>query len=270
MRHRRFTVKNWRSFLNRRVLMVAGVVLALVLLVILLRPEPKLRNSPEVSIIADRGALRVGVRTDMPGFGQEGIGLEIDLARLFAQNLLGEGAAAPVVLVPVDARTAGAKLDQGDIDVVLALQVQNQQSQYLYSNAYYTDDACFAVLEQNQGTPISAMKIGVVQTSALYTRLTNKLKAEPAYAQGSAAYASYPDLLRALSDGEIGAAYMAGAYLRRYGQEGIVRHTETLGTLPYALMCSTDAPALCSLFNMLLDDLSQSGRLDELRGEHGL
>ena len=49
-----------------------------------------------------------------------------------------------------------------------------------------------------------------------------------------------------------------------------MRHTETLGTLSYALMCSTDAPALVTLFNMLLDDLSRSDRLDQLRGEHGL
>lgn len=256
---------------NRRVLLVAAALVAAIVIVLVSLPSDQLRSSPEVSIIKERGVLRVGVRTDMPGFAEEGRGLEIDLATRFAQYLLPNvPPSAAVELVQVDARTAGAHIDNGDVDVVLALAPKDFSSSYVYSNAYYTDQCRFICAAGKESIPLSQARIGVLQVSPLYSQLASRLKKEPAYAGEQVRFSSYPDLFDALLAGRIDAALLPDAYIRRYGNSSLAVRSESFGSIDYALMCGTDAPALAGLFDLFLDQCEDDGTLKQLLGAYQL
>ena len=269
MKHRRLSLKLLRSRASRSIFIAGAALLFIVFLILILRPEPQLRNSAEVAIIKENGVLRVGVHQNMPGFCSDGVGLEAELAQRFATDLLGSG--ETLLLVPLDGRTAGPHLDNGDVDVVLSLQVRGELSQYEYSRAYYVDKACFAVQPGSENTPLSQLIVGTIQTSVLTSRLDARLEEEPGYVAQQKLYASYPDLFAALEKGQVNAALIPHAYALRYQEEaGFSLHAEVFGELEYALMCSTDAPALAELFNMLLNQLEQDGTLLELCHQNNL
>ncbi|MEL7609921.1 MAG: transporter substrate-binding domain-containing protein [Bacillota bacterium] len=256
---------------NRRVLLFAGVFVAALVIVLVSLPSQQLRNTPELSIIKERGVLRVGVRTDMPGFAQDGQGFEIDLATRFAQYLLPDAPASSAVeFVTVDARTLGAHIDNGDADVVLALAPKDFSSSYVYSRAYYEDACRFLCVAGKESLPLSQARVGTLQVSPLSSRLSSRLKSEPAYVGEQIQFASYPDMLYALVSGQIDAALMPGAYVSRYLDSSFTVRSEEFGTLEYALMCGTDAPALAGLFDLFLDQCEDDGTLESLMKTYSL
>ena len=77
----------------------------------------------DVQAIVKRGELRVGVKSDVPGFSMQDLsgdyaGMEVDLAKKLAEAM---GLKADkVAFTAVTAKTRGQLLDTGDIDMVLA------------------------------------------------------------------------------------------------------------------------------------------------------
>lgn len=74
-----------------------------------------------VQTIRDRGTLRCGGRTDLPGFGMldesgRNIGFDIDVCRAIAAALLGDPEAVEVV--PLTAAERGPALQTGEVDVL--------------------------------------------------------------------------------------------------------------------------------------------------------
>ena len=280
----------------RQILIAAGAVLLLLILVSALRVEPSLMSSAEVATVHDNGVLRVGVRTDMPKMAYEGAGLEIELAELLAERILSyddawTGERDAVELVPVTAMTVAAKLNDGSIDVAIAMLPRNATSAYAYSTAYYVDTCRFVTRAGEGSRPIKNMKIGYLQsasTSSLYVptacfsaRLNAYLEEHPedglvtTYKYNeetiSYAYASFGELFEALLAGEVDAIVMSDLYLDKYEGEYEFDRSETvLGAYSYAVASSSSAPALASLADVMLSDLRADGTLDALYQKYGL
>ena len=99
----------------------------------------------QVQAIVDRGVLKVGVKSDVPGFGMQDIlsgeytGMEIDLAKKIAESM---GLSADKVeFTTVTAKTRGQLLDSGDIDLVIATFTikEDRKLSWNFSTPYYTD-----------------------------------------------------------------------------------------------------------------------------------
>ncbi len=119
---------------RRIALGVAGLLLAAVI-GRSLRAEPVLMNSAEVATIWDHGALRVGLRTDIPGMCENGEGLEAELAALLAERILAaspnwKGDTIPLEEVEVNSMTVAAKLTDGSIDAAICLMPVGVNSNY--------------------------------------------------------------------------------------------------------------------------------------------
>ena len=271
---------------------VVGVLFVIALL-FLGRPKDQLMNSAEMRRITDRGVLVVGVRDDIPSFALNGEGLEVELAKLFAEYLFPEsGGETAVKLVTVSGQTASTKLSDGSIDAAIALMQKGASSKYAYSYSYYTDVCRVAVRPGLEDTPLDELNIGCVQNTAganvlaryidehetkvertLIDRLKGRTPELPADAVTftKTVFASYPDMLKALSEGRIDGAAMTGVYIERYGGSGgFTLHKTQLGTVDYAIAVSADEPAIARLADVFLYELRQSGRLGELLTEYGL
>ncbi len=89
------------------------------------------------------GKLRIGVLSDVPGFGYynetsgRSYGLEVDIALAIAEKM---GCSDPV-LVPVTAQDKSDKLRNGEVDILVANYVENEKraQEFDFSTPYYYD-----------------------------------------------------------------------------------------------------------------------------------
>ena len=259
-----------QSKANKRVLIIAGAVVLVLLLVLLIRPGEELMNTPEINAIEARGVLRVGVRTNLPGLSDGEDGLEIRLAKLLAERIFPEAdPESALELVEVSSRSAGAHLSNDDVDIVIAAQAKGASSGYSYSSAYYTDGLVFLCLPGNENMDYRTANVGTVQQSIASTRFKNFVINEK-LADNQTNFASYPDLLTALRAGRIDLALVQGIYTKKYESEGFAVLPKPFGTVDYAAACSTDSPALVQVFDILLGDLRADGELSSMAAEYGL
>ncbi|MCH5279359.1 MAG: transporter substrate-binding domain-containing protein [Christensenellaceae bacterium] len=284
----------------RIALYVLGALIAVVLLAHLFKPEVQLMGTAEVRRITDRGMLVVGVRTDMPGYAEDGEGLEIELARLFAEYLLPDSPDGTAIkYVVVTNRTAQTKLTDGSVDVVLALMQRNASSKFSYSYSYASDACRLLVQPEDTEKPLETMVLGYVQDTASANVLEKYISAHETKVERSLidkllgntpelppdaitftkkAFASYPDLIAALANGRIDGAAMTDAYIRRYRGEnglfldkyGFAIHETELGTAEYAIAASGDETAIAQLADMFIYELNRSGELSALLSKYGV
>lgn len=255
---------------------LAGLVLA-VIVALASREEPQLMASAEVQSLQDRGVLRVGVRYDIPGLcGEEG-GLEHDLAQLLAARILPDAdPAASLQLIEVNAMTLGPKLDDGGIDMAIALTASPMAAKYSYSVPYYSDPCLLVALTGSPNFVLQNMEIGVAQSNKIRVSPEAALFADYSAAHPSLnlkakTYASYPDMLEALVNGNIRAVLLTELYVARYAQDYPITATAfSLGTVDYALCAASDSTALTQLGTLLLNELKENGSLQALYQKNGL
>lgn len=287
------TLKGRQGRPLRIALCVIAGIFALIVVSKLLKPQVQLRNTAEVKKIVDRGVLIVGVRNDIPRFNGDDDGFEIELARRFAEFMLPEnGAEQRVKLVKVSAKTAVTKLSDGTIDAAIALMQRGATGKFAYSYPYYEDDCVIAVKDRNNLTPIEKMRIGFVQNTAgenalkkyidahetkIETSIFDKLRGikkelpPDAVIFDKKAFASYPELFKALETGKIDCAALPRVNADKYsGEYSFFVREDTLGKISYSIAVSADESAVAQLANVFLYELDQSGELEKLLEKYDL
>ena len=133
-----------------------------------------------VQAIIDRGVLKVGVKSDVIGFGymdpltSEYTGMEIELAKKLAEYL-----GVDVEFTTVTAATRGELLDSGDIDCVLAtFTITDERKQtWDFTTPYYTDYITVLVKDSSNITTLADLKDKTVGVSSGSTSAKALVKA---------------------------------------------------------------------------------------------
>ncbi|WP_419008799.1 transporter substrate-binding domain-containing protein, partial [Desulfovibrio sp.] len=122
---------------------ILTIVLTAALMLGITAPISQAMDLPqEVKNIVKRGQLRVGVKTDVPGFSVQDLsgnfqGMEVDIAKKLAMRM---GLKANnIIYVPVTAKTRGQLVDSGDIDMVIATFTitEERKKTWNFSTPYY-------------------------------------------------------------------------------------------------------------------------------------
>lgn len=186
------------------------------------------------------GTLRVGVRSDVVGFGylneatNKYYGLEIDIAEDMAARM----GYADVEFVTVTPDTRKKMLTEGDVDCMIACYsvAASREENFDFSPTYYTDSSVVMVEDSSLITSIDDLKgltFGTMAGTNTAPQLALKLT-ESGFTSGEALeqnedhsmtqfdtfrlvqLASYQDLSKALEEGTIDAACMDGAIAHTY------------------------------------------------------
>ena len=186
------------------------------------------------------GTLRVGVRSDVVGFGDlneatnKYYGLEIDIAEDMAARM----GYADVEFVTVTPDTRKKMLVEGDVDCMIACYsvAASREENFDFSPTYYTDSSVVMVEDSSLITSIDDLKgltFGTMAGTNTAPQLALKLT-ESGFTSGEALeqnedhsmtqfdtfrlvqLASYQDLSKALEEGTIDAACMDGAIAHTY------------------------------------------------------
>lgn len=231
--------------------------------------------------ITERGVLRVGVKTDVPGFGLQNIadntysGIEIDLANKIAEELGVE----KVEFTPVTAATRGQLLDSGDIDMVAATFTINEErkASWNFTTPYYTD-AVSLLVKNDSGiedyTDLQDITIGVATGS------TSKVALIAAAADAGvtldedknfAEYASYPEIKAALDAGRVQAFSVDGSILAGY-LDNTNHIVESIRFSPqdYGLASKKDATEWAEYLDGLITGWLADGTMAQIIADNGV
>jgi putative glutamine transport system substrate-binding protein len=196
-----------------------------------------------VDAIKARGVLKVGVKSDVPGFGlqnpETGLyeGMEIELSKLLANEIFGDP--SKVAFTPVTAKTRGPLLDNGDIDFVIATFTVTEERKltYNFSSIYYTDGVGLLTKKAAGYTSLKDLDgktIGVAQ-SATSRKAIEDGAASLGIKVSFAEFATYPEIKAALDSGRVDAFSVDKAILRGYLDDSVGLLDDTYAPQPYGV-----------------------------------
>lgn len=226
---------------------------------------------PQVKAIQDRGVLRVGVMVDVPRFSdydEDGAleGLEIDLAKLIAEEMLGDAEA--IAFTATTAQMRGPMLENNEVDIVVAAYTitEERKKSLNFTVPYYVDEIGFLVRKGagiDDITDLDGRTVGVAKTSTA----RDALDAECAV-NGTAVdyleYASFPEVKAALLDGQVDAFVVDKSILLGY----VDSETELLDygfdPQPYGVATKLENGQLAEYLNGVIEEIQEDGRLEAL------
>ncbi|AEF81029.1 transporter substrate-binding domain-containing protein [Leadbettera azotonutricia] len=216
-------------------------------------------GSPLDSIKA-HGVLRVGVKSDVPGFGllnpDRGLyeGMEIELSKLIAKEIFGD--ASKIAFTPVTAKTRGPLLDNGDIDFVIATFTVTEERKltYNFSSIYYTDGVGILAKKAAGYTSLKDLDgktFGVAQSATSRAAIqegADKIGVKVSFAE----FATYPEIKAALDSGRVDAFSVDKAILRGYLDDTVFLLPDTFAPQPYGVATKLNNKALAAWVDGLI------------------
>lgn len=260
----------------RRAIALGASLLVLLILLLIGGTETQLMATPEVRTIEERGVLRVGIRTDMPGLNGED-GLEQAIARRIAERMLPESDAETCLeVVEVSSMTGCTKLDDGTVDMVIAMMSPVMAPTYYYSSPYYSDECILAVMSGTSSFALKNFTVGLIQKNDLRSSAEEALvdsfsENNKNFVITKRSYPSYDDLINGLQKGEVGGVALTELHFEQLSEEyDIVPTSLSFGTVDYCVMTATDNSTLAQIADMVIKELWESGEMDELHVKYGL
>jgi aspartate/glutamate/glutamine transport system substrate-binding protein len=231
-----------------------------------------------IEAIKARGALKVGVKVDIPKFGYkdpktgEITGFEIDIAKAIAKKITGDP--AKIEMQGVTAKTRGPLLDNGEIDLVIATFTitEERKQSYNFSEPYYVDGVALLV-KKNAG--ISGLKdlgdknVGVAQSAtskAAIQKEAEKLGIKVNFLE----FGTYPEIKAALDAGRVNCFSVDSSILQGYVDESTTILPDRFSPQNYGIASKKANEALASLVNTTLAEMKKAGELDKLVEKWGL
>ena len=226
----------------------------------------------ELQKIVDAGVLSVGTKVDVPNFGylnpdtNETEGMEIDIVKLIAKDLLGDEKAYKVS--GVTAATRGPLIDNGEVDFVIATFTitDERKLSYNFTRPYYTDAIGFLVKKELGASEIADLDgktIGVAQSATTKAAL-EELAKEKGITFKYGEFASYPELKTALISGRIDAFSVDQSILLGYVDESTVILEENFKPQNYGIASKLDKKDLAEYLDSFIAELEENGVLAEI------
>jgi putative glutamine transport system substrate-binding protein len=241
-------------------------------------PAPQSTGNADLDRIVRAGLLKVGVKSDVPGFGLlnpdtgKYEGMEIEIAKLIAKEIFGDE--NRVAFTPVTAKTRGPLLDNGDIDFVIATFTVTEERKltYNFSSIYYTDGVGLLTKKAAGYTGLKDLNgkvIGVAQSAT--SRQAIEEGAAPLGVKVSfAEFATYPEIKAALDSGRVDAFSVDKAILRGYLDASVGLLPDTYMPQPYGITSKLSNKALASWVDGLVVKWLGDGTIDGLITKYDL
>jgi len=232
----------------------------------------------QIKDIRERGVLRVGVKVDVPRFGYrnpatgEMEGMEIDLARAIARDILGNDEA--VRFMNITTQTRGVMLNNGEIDIVIATFTitEDRKESFNFSRPYFTDELGYLVrLDSSIKRPedLDGKSAAVAQAGTAKTALQNEC-ARLGIDVTLREYASYPEMKAALDDGYVEAFVTDKSILYGYLDDTCLLLGAGFNPQQYGIASRLENNKLAVRVDSLVETLEKNGGLAAIREKWGL
>lgn len=228
--------------------------------------------SDDLSLIEQKGKIVIGVRDDASPFGfrdKNGVlvGYDIDLARILAQNILGNSSA--VEFVPVTASNRIMKLNSGEVDCLIAtMSITNQRQQILdFSVPYYMAGQAILVRSTSKATSLrdfEGNKLIIVYGSTSERNLRSNVPEVTVLG-----YKTYNDAYKALKSGKAEGIVADDTILLNFAlnDKSVKLLPKRYSKEPYAIAFrkGQQSARLISKTNYVIENLQSTGKLNRLQ-----
>lgn len=228
--------------------------------------------SDDLSRIEQKGKIVVGVRDDASPFGfrdKNGVlvGYDIDLARILAQNILGNSSA--VEFVPVTASNRIMKLNSGEVDCLIAtMSITNQRQQILdFSVPYYMAGQAILVRSTSKAASLrdfEGNKLIIVYGSTSEGNLRSNVPEVTVLG-----YKTYNDAYKALKSGKAEGIVADDTILLNFtlNDKSVKLLPKRYSKEPYAIAFrkGEQSARLISKTNYVIENLQSTGKLNRLQ-----
>ncbi|MDR1362878.1 MAG: transporter substrate-binding domain-containing protein [Spirochaetaceae bacterium] len=229
-------------------------------------------NGLSVEEIKKSGVLKVGVKSDVPGFGffntsTNGYeGFEIELAKLFASEILGGAGAAN--FESVTARTRGPLLDNGELDMVIATFTITDERKltYNFSTPYYIDAVGMLVKRSsgiNSLADLNGLTIGVAQSSTSKEAISTAAAAL-GITLNFAEFSTYPEIKAALDSGRVDVFAVDKSILKGYLDADTIILPDEFSPQPYGVTTKLSNKELADYVDGLVKKWLEDGTIAAL------
>jgi putative glutamine transport system substrate-binding protein len=226
----------------------------------------------EIDEIKNRGVLRAGVKSDVPGFGfvnpNTGLyeGFEIELARCIAAEILGDP--NKVDFTEVTTLTKGPLIEKGVVDLVIGTYTitEERKQAFNFSPPYYTDALGFMVRKDSNLKGLADMN---GSTFGVVSGATSRAALESACHDAGLEFEilefpSYRETKEALDRGMADVFVADKSILYGYGDENSQILPDAFAPQPYGIACAKNFTALAAHVNSLVAKWQKDGTIDGL------
>lgn len=231
-----------------------------------------------IQTIKDRGKLIVGVKYDVPNFGYDNPetgeleGMEIDLSKALAKEILGDENAVEFVMVT--AKTRGPLMDSGEIDVTIATMTTNEErlASYAHTEPYYTDIGAVMVMKDlgiSSFKDLSGKTIGAPQGSTSINDAVDKA-AEYGFTIETAEFSTIADCKAALVAGRVDGITNDSCMLNGLMDDNTMLLPEKYHKQQYRIWAKLGNDSIIEVAQNMMDDMNESGELQALFDSWGL
>ncbi|MDR1096224.1 MAG: transporter substrate-binding domain-containing protein [Spirochaetaceae bacterium] len=241
------------------------------------------QGEQDVAAIKKAGVLKVGVKADVPGFGLQNTvtgqyeGFEIELAKLIAQDILGDPSKA--AFTAVTAKTRGPLIDTGELDMIIATFTITDERKltYNFTTPYYTD-AVGMLVKKSAGIggliDLDGKTIGVAQSAtskvaieaAAFALRGEDMGVSPKFAE----FATYPEIKAALDSGRVDVFSVDKSILSGYLDDETVILPDAFAPQPYGVTTKLQNKALAAYLDGLIVKWLADGTIDRLARQFNL
>ncbi len=230
--------------------------------------------------IAADGVLKVGVKTDVPGFGlldtvdNTYSGIEIDLSYKIAEEL----GIDKVEFTPVTAATRGQLLDSGDIDMVAAtFTITDERKQsWNFTTPYYIDAVSLLVKKDSgiEGIADLADKVIGVSTGSTSMQALIAAAADQEVTltdDNFSEFATYPEIKAALDSGRVDAFCVDGSILAGYVDDtNHILESVRFSPQEYGLATKKDNTEWAEYLENLITGWLEDGTIAQIVADNGV
>jgi putative glutamine transport system substrate-binding protein len=241
----------------------------------------------ELQAIIDAGVLKVGCKADVPSFGLQNTekgefeGLEVDLSYAVAAKIFGvtDEEAKEKKLVEfqgVTAKTRGALLDNGEIDMVAATFTitEERKESWNFSTPYMQDAIglmCLKAAGYETMQDLDGAIIGVAQGSTTKDAVENYIQEQGlGITVEYQEFDGYPALSAALVSGNIDIFAVDRAILAGYNDDTTMILSERFGTQDYGVATALYAEELTEIVDQVVNEMLDSGEMNQLIEKWGI
>jgi putative glutamine transport system substrate-binding protein len=241
--------------------------------------SPAVVASTNIQTIKDRDVLIVGVKSDTYKFGYQdpytGIidGFDVDIAKVMAKKIL--GSEKKLKLVPINAVTRVAMLNNDEIDYAIATFVitEERKSLYNFSSPYFTDDGIGCMVWKESGigkiSELDGKKVGVGKSTSAIKAMQDAAKVLNINIT-LVELDTYPDVKEALNAGEVDCFATNSVILRSYLDNNVVLLDDRLTPQPYGVVSKKGNNELTKVANDIIHELNLSGEMNKIVAKWGL
>jgi len=249
-----------------------------VVVVVLLFMNLATKQGFESSFLMTRDTVRIGVRTDVEGFGsvdENGnlVGFDRDYIDAILNELLG-GQTKMYEYFPLTSQDAGGAIKYGTVDIALGLLSDgtDKTKGFTLTKPYYTDDVVVVTRADSRAQgleDIESEAIGLFSTAVPSADFTKHLESQ-GFEFEIQRYSDFESAMLDLDAGRVAAIAMPRAMARQFEAAGYRILADPAYEVGYSIMLPTGQSAVETEFNRIIDQFEADGTTLALEQKWGL